>query len=626
MPTPRGFHLPVWLDQTASVLEQAAAGDKRPHHTGRHNTMNSAARILIVDDDPIAIKVLRKALESMGEIRYATSGAEALTRLAETQDDVVLLDVNMPEMDGFEVCRVMQQDYPEIPVIFLTAENDFANEIRAMDSGAQDFISKPINPPVVRARVAVHLKLKAQITERKRAEQEIRTLNAGLEQRVAERTAEVHDAYAALRKSEEKFRSLVETTSDCIWEFDAYGRYTYLSPKFEDITGYSSTEFLGRRPVDLLPDDEAHAYRQKILTSLAAQQPFSSLEYPVSHRNGHRVVVEVGGIPLFSPEGRYLGMRGITRDITERKRVEDELRNTKERLEATLSALPDLMFRMDREGRIHEFHSPAADKLFLSPALFLGNKVSEVLPEAAARVIMAALDEAATHGSHHGGTYSLALPQGEVWFQLSLAAMRSPAHPGNDFVMLVHDITQRKQHERELEMARDAIAAANVELNRLATTDPLTGAWNRRHFEYVIGVEIARSRRYGEAVSLVLFDIDHFKLVNDRFGHLTGDQVLVAMTRLVQRNLRVADVLARWGGEEFMVMLPSCDARGAVKLAEKLRVLIARHSFDEIGTMTSSFGVAEFRSTETLDDWLKRADDALYMAKAAGRNLVRLGA
>jgi PleD family two-component response regulator len=76
MPTPRGFHLPVWLDQTASVLEQAAAGDKRPHHTGRHNTMNSAARILIVDDDPIAIKVLRKALESMGEIRYATSGAE----------------------------------------------------------------------------------------------------------------------------------------------------------------------------------------------------------------------------------------------------------------------------------------------------------------------------------------------------------------------------------------------------------------------------------------------------------------------------------------------------------------------------------------------------------------------
>ena len=121
-----------------------------------------------------------------------------------------------------------------------------------------------------------------------------------------------------------------------------------------------------------------------------------------------------------------------------------------------------------------------------------------------------------------------------------------------------------------------------------------------------------------------MFDIDHFKAVNDRYGHPVGDTVLVGLTRLVQRNLRAADTLARWGGEEFVIMMPHCDADEAVGLAEKLRALLALQTFETVGQVTASFGVTQCRPEDSPQSWLKRADLALYQAKAEGRNAVRL--
>ncbi len=124
--------------------------------------MKPGAKILIVDDEPAVIQLLRKTLHGMGELRYATGGEDALTLVAAAPPDLILLDANMPGLDGFATCVALQRDYPEIPVVFVTAGSDFANEIRALEAGASDFITKPINPPVVRARVAMHLKFKAQ--------------------------------------------------------------------------------------------------------------------------------------------------------------------------------------------------------------------------------------------------------------------------------------------------------------------------------------------------------------------------------------------------------------------------------------------------------------------------------
>ena len=124
--------------------------------------MKHEAKILIIDDEPAAIQMMRKTLQGMGVLRYATGGQEALELVANDPPDLILLDANMPGMDGFATCHALQEAYPDIPVVFVTASGDFAHEIRALEAGASDFITKPINPPVVRARVAMHLRFKAQ--------------------------------------------------------------------------------------------------------------------------------------------------------------------------------------------------------------------------------------------------------------------------------------------------------------------------------------------------------------------------------------------------------------------------------------------------------------------------------
>ena len=119
-------------------------------------------KILVVDDERLAIEVLCNAIEDLGDVSYATSGMQALAMMAEAPVDLILLDARMPDLDGYDTCVALQRDYPDIPVVFVTAAHDPKSEIRALEAGASDFITKPINPPVVRARVTMHLRFKAQ--------------------------------------------------------------------------------------------------------------------------------------------------------------------------------------------------------------------------------------------------------------------------------------------------------------------------------------------------------------------------------------------------------------------------------------------------------------------------------
>lgn len=172
----------------------------------------------------------------------------------------------------------------------------------------------------------------------------------------------------------------------------------------------------------------------------------------------------------------------------------------------------------------------------------------------------------------------------------------------------VLDITQRKRAEGEIYL--------------LATTDSLTGIANRREFSAILAREVDRAKRYGTSMSLAMYDLDYFKRVNDTYGHDVGDYVLQSVTGIVKENLRAADVVARWGGEEFVVLMLQSDVQAAVDAAEKLRLAIAGHHFDKIDKLTVSFGVTAFEPQDDLDSFLKRVDDALYVAKERGRNCV----
>ncbi|MBZ0233347.1 MAG: GGDEF domain-containing protein [Deltaproteobacteria bacterium] len=158
---------------------------------------------------------------------------------------------------------------------------------------------------------------------------------------------------------------------------------------------------------------------------------------------------------------------------------------------------------------------------------------------------------------------------------------------------------------------------------RLATTDPLTGVANRRLLFDVSRRELARSRRYGTPTSLIIIDLDHFKSINDRFGHLVGDRALSHAAEVLGEAIRDADMISRYGGEEFGILLPMTDLDGAYEVAERCRTRLAERPFQANGdnvTITASLGVASTIKEGDVDELLRRADDALLRAKALGRN------
>lgn len=171
---------------------------------------------------------------------------------------------------------------------------------------------------------------------------------------------------------------------------------------------------------------------------------------------------------------------------------------------------------------------------------------------------------------------------------------------------------------------RQIIEKQNQVLENQAMCDFLTGIMNRRSFIEMAEREINRSKRYLHPLSLALFDIDNFKDINDNFGHQAGDHVLKEMTSLVSTNIRDNDLFARWGGEEFILLSPESKREEMCQLVEKLRLILESKQYEEIGTVTSSFGVAEYIEGEGLDQLTQRADKAMYRAKKEGRNCVRI--
>jgi diguanylate cyclase (GGDEF)-like protein len=154
-----------------------------------------------------------------------------------------------------------------------------------------------------------------------------------------------------------------------------------------------------------------------------------------------------------------------------------------------------------------------------------------------------------------------------------------------------------------------------------ALTDALTGVMNRRALEGTLEREMSKASRYQRPLSLVLFDLDHFKTINDSYGHARGDVVLKTLTHLTELNLRLEDNLGRWGGEEFVLICSETTLEEAAEVAERLRLVIAEHPWDM--PVSASFGVAQWQAGETLARFFERADQALYAAKQAGRNTVR---
>ncbi|MFP3983329.1 MAG: diguanylate cyclase [Desulfurivibrionaceae bacterium] len=300
-------------------------------------------------------------------------------------------------------------------------------------------------------------------------------------------------------------------------------------------------------------------------------------------------------------------------DVTDRKKAEEVMEAAKEKFKSITAAVQDAIIMIDYRGSIC-YWNEAAGRIFNYHAaevlnknihdLFISSDRKTVFPDSFPEL----WESDRCHVT--GRTTELVAQKkdgDQVPIELSLSIVRMDEHW--HAIGIVRDITHRKEMEYELE--------------KMAATDQLTGAYNRRKLLDLLDYERRLARRSVRSLCLIMFDIDNFKKINDRYGHSVGDEVLKTLVLVVQRNIREADVLARWGGEEFVILTPDTELGGAVKLAEKLRRIVADADFPEVGHITISLGVAQDRLEESVDAFISRVDDWMYEAKNKGRNQVQ---
>ena len=257
------------------------------------------------------------------------------------------------------------------------------------------------------------------------------------------------------KKIEEKYRSLIEITSDCIWEIDKHGSYTYLSPLFQNLTGYSPAEFLGKTPADLLPEDQDPQIREQMMAIRTAPQPFSAFDTQIRHRDGRLITMEVSGVPLFDLDGQFLGMRGITRDVTERKVIEDKLRNSEEQYRLLFDNAADAIVIVDMEAHILSANEQACRQYGYEKEQLLQLRVHDLdTPEEAVhipeRLALLARDGQAVFEAVHRDVKGNTFP-------VEAKAVKISFNGKPCLMSICRDITQRKEAEKFLKAMNDEL-------------------------------------------------------------------------------------------------------------------------------------------------------------------------
>jgi diguanylate cyclase (GGDEF)-like protein/PAS domain S-box-containing protein len=414
-------------------------------------------------------------------------------------------------------------------------------------------------------------------------------------------------AMAELEQDRSLLHTVLSHIDALVYMKDREGRYLYANPAAARRLNPGGDGVLGRRDADLLPADVLAAIRQ------VDEQVFR-LEAPCCYEQS----LPDGAGPdrvylthklLYSQPGQPDCLIGFSTDITELRRATKQLTASEEHFRLLAANATDVVFRLNDEGRILWVSPSLTAALGWRPEQWIGHLGTEFLVHGGASdTYRANMTTLAAGGSTRARIQVIASDGSFHWVETLASPYRNASGQLDGIAASFRTIDQQ--------------VAAEQQLQKLATTDGLTGIANRRHLDVLIGQAIQRADRYGETLCLILCDIDNFKAINDQHGHHSGDQVLITFAARIQRQLRSSDAFGRWGGEEFLILVPHCSADAALCLAHQLRELVAAKPFPQAGRVTASFGVAERLPEEPEEAWLQRVDAALYAAKAAGRNQV----
>ncbi len=534
-------------------------------------------KILIVDDRPENLLSLKIILENEPCIIIkALSGNEALSLMLDHDFALVLLDVQMPEMDGFETAVFMRGNArtSHVPIIFVTAINKEQRYIfKGYESGAVDYISKPLDPDILKNKINIFMDLYKQ---KKVIENKNIQLNAANKQILEQQKMIVE---------EERIKVLLQMAGVTTRELN--------QPLMSILGNIELLQKIGNIP-------------KKLATHLFAIE-----------ESGRRISSILKRIQFIRNSWtKTCAGRGEPVDIQRTLNVlwmEDN--------DATFTVLHE-MLRIKRTSCVTRARNIKEAKIFFSENNYNLAILELKLPDGNSFELLDFIRERKIKmpvlvltGYGDEGIVARCIHSGAHGYLSKESIGVDKLHQGID------NAFEKFHLEREMEKAMKKMA-------EMATRDELTGLYNRRYMQEIFDRECTRSKRYQTDLSCLILDIDYFKQVNDTCGHICGDFVLREFSKLIEQYRRDSDYTFRYGGEEFMILLPHTDINSAYVVAEKIRKSCESKKFDfndHTLHVTVSIGIASVNSQpERSRNMIAFADKALYQAKAEGRNCTRI--
>ncbi len=446
---------------------------------------------------------------------------------------------------------------------------------------------------------------------------------------VEQRTVELRQREKQLRGAHGQLRSMLNAaTQVAIIATDLRGVINTFNAGAEQMLGFKSEQVLGRMTLESLhlgTELDAHAASLRVTMgkrippsqAMLVESPdaqHEAREWTLVRQDGSHLTVNMLATVLLDDFGLWVGHLAIYLDITEQKRAYEALAARDRLLKKLSSHVPGGIFQFILEPKGSARFIYASDGMSdiyeIDPGELQqdANRVFQRIHPLDLERVRESIRLSALQLSHWREEYRVLLPQRGLRWIRGEATPEELAGGGTLWHGYVSDISDLKRVEEEL--------------RALSITDSLTGIHNRRYFQDRLRAEMVRLNRLSGALSLIMLDIDHFKRINDQYGHAVGDAVLQEVCKRIGQRLRRTDVFCRLGGEEFVVLCPQTDGDQAHNLAMELWQSLRSAPMESVTRVTASFGVASWRGDEGIDELLLRADSAVYVAKQSGRDRV----
>ncbi|MBB6522765.1 sensor domain-containing diguanylate cyclase [Pseudoteredinibacter isoporae] len=395
-------------------------------------------------------------------------------------------------------------------------------------------------------------------------------------------------------------------TPVAIWQQSDQGSYTLISANnlYQQVLDGSIERQLGKDLQTILPR-YIMADIKSAIASCCDDMEAREVEVAIE-RHGQTCWWRFIYAPLNGPEN--IRVLNTCIDISEKKRLEHNLQTSMRRFEAVINTAYDGIITIDDEQNIKMFNKAAGEMFDHDPEAALGMSLTQLMPER----------YRGNHSGHvegfsqsptlsrpmHTRASVMGLRRDGSEFPLEITISKIQVGSNSEMTAVLRDISER--------------ALLIEELRQAATIDPLTGIFNRRYFSKQLKVERKRCQRFGHNMSLIMFDVDHFKSINDEHGHSEGDRLLKEISEAVGAQLRDVDIFARWGGDEFIILLPETGLHAASEVAKKISTSVSLPAFP----ISLSLGVVSTDGEQSSCDILDDVDSLMYTAKKAGRNQV----